>query len=461
MTVSRSRLDKILADINAPILKEDDDLMSLDDTTDGESTSDEFDTSTTDGPQRDDFPIDENEIMEHYEDVQIRAEGLLSSLNLSEDKAKVTEELSNYLCSLSTTRHFGLEDPQAPILLVTGGPGVGKSYVVDAIKQLAKEINAGYIQTTAFTGIAAVNIKGETINTTFNIRVGEGGKKKVSIQNNKETVDELSHTQLQQFKADIDIRNLALLVIDEISTVTPKLLAIINARLQQAKYNEKPFGGVGIMFVGDFMTLPPPKELSLLASAVAMADLDCRHIRRTRFGVNRERYHIEGRKKQSRLWGKLQIGSLVRVGTDLFSKAKHIELMTQNRCANDPIHEAFLRKMGKGGQITMDDLSYYRELTPEDVEEDPEWKFAPILVSTNRERLDFTFAQAQEFAKVHGVPVVRWACHYKNWKGKPRDAERQVQAKEDTCFWQYFVKGADAYLSHSINTKKNLQMELK
>ena len=142
MTVSSSRLEEVIRDVKAQILMDDDDFMSLDDTTDEESSFDGSGSSTSDGSQMDDFSIDDNEIM------------------------------------------------PAPILLVTGGPGVGKRYVADGIKHLAKEINAGYIQTTAFTGIAAVNIKGETINSTFNVRVGEGGKKRIYIQNDKETVDQ-------------------------------------------------------------------------------------------------------------------------------------------------------------------------------------------------------------------------------------------------------------------------------
>jgi hypothetical protein len=43
-----------------------------------------------------------------------------------------------------------------------------------------------------------------------------------------------------------------------------------------------------------------------------------------------------------------------------------------------------------------------------DVVEDPSWRFALIVVTSNQERVAINRVQALRFAKTNGVPVVRW-----------------------------------------------------
>ncbi len=54
-----------------------------------------------------------------------------------------------------------------------------------------------------------------------------------------------------------DLSNAHILIIDEISMVSKQLFAYVNWRLQQIKGNQKPFGGLSILAVGDFFQLPP------------------------------------------------------------------------------------------------------------------------------------------------------------------------------------------------------------
>ena len=338
---------------------------------------------------------------EYYEEKLCLAKEILDSLSLSSDKEKIMNVICNYLCSLSTSKHFKDAAPDAPILLVTGGPGVGKSYVVQAISMISKKIVSGIIQTAAYMGIAAVNIKGSTINSLFRVRFNDTADSGDTDEKHPETVDALDVETLQKFKDEIDIKNIALLVIDEISTVTPNLIAIINARLQQAiesddpseaKRSKEPFGGIGVMFVGDFMQLPPTGGHSLISTAVTMAEKDCKH-ENVRKGLKK---NLITKEKNTALYGKLKIGTALRTGTELFCKAQLFELTTQNRCPNDQQHVDFIEKMRRGESIELSDLQRYKRLTREDMK-NRDWKFAPILVSTNRERLDFTLLQAQEF----------------------------------------------------------------
>eukprot|EP00956_Cyclotella_meneghiniana_P040849 scaffold207207_cov66-Cyclotella_meneghiniana.AAC.1 len=48
----------------------------------------------------------------------------------------------------------------APVLLVTGGPGVGKSFLVDVLDGVSKIMNAGQQLRMALYGVAAINIDG-------------------------------------------------------------------------------------------------------------------------------------------------------------------------------------------------------------------------------------------------------------------------------------------------------------
>ena len=54
------------------------------------------------------------------------------------------------------------------------------------------------------------------------------------------------------------------------------------------------------------------------------------------------------------------------------------------------------------------DMKRCKQLSKEYIERDSEWEFAPVLVSTNREKFDITHFQAKKFAMKQGVPLVRW-----------------------------------------------------
>ena len=81
--------------------------------------------------------------------------------------------MKDYFCSLSSAIKYGLELPDPPLLFVTGGPGVGKSFFIKSVSRLALHLKVGSVATTAFMGIAAVNIEGKTINSLFKIIFGK------------------------------------------------------------------------------------------------------------------------------------------------------------------------------------------------------------------------------------------------------------------------------------------------
>jgi ATP-dependent exoDNAse (exonuclease V) alpha subunit len=123
------------------------------------------------------------------------------------------------------------------VMLCTGKAGTGKSTLIEYLKEKLEKLN--YI-VVAPTGIAALNVDGQTIHSffTFPLKPIEIG----DIKTNKN----------QGIMKKLD-----LLIIDEISMVRADILDGIDWALQKNRGKYIPFGGVKILMVGDFFQLPP------------------------------------------------------------------------------------------------------------------------------------------------------------------------------------------------------------
>lgn len=123
-------------------------------------------------------------------------------------------------------------------LFVTGKAGTGKSTFLSFLRENTKK----EIAVLAPTGVAAVNIKGQTVHSFFNF--------KPDITPHK--VKELKPKNPQLYKK-VDT-----IIIDEISMLRADLLDCIDIflRLHGRKKN-KPFGGIQMLFIGDLYQLPP------------------------------------------------------------------------------------------------------------------------------------------------------------------------------------------------------------
>ena len=91
------------------------------------------------------------------------------------------------------------------------------------------------------TGIAALNIGGTTINSAF--RIGF------------ETIPVITRSKDPRFAKLL--KNLELLIIDEVSMVRAPMLDAISQSLQMYKNSTKPFGGIDVLACGDLFQLPP------------------------------------------------------------------------------------------------------------------------------------------------------------------------------------------------------------
>lgn len=150
-----------------------------------------------------------------------------------------------------------LKSDDHPIIYLTGKAGTGKTTFLRYVRE---NIN-WKMAITAFTGVAAVNAGGVTLNSFFKIppSIYIPGDQRLQ-ESNFENPNGV--TIYNTFKYDNDrinlMKSLELLIIDEVSMVRSDLLDVVD-RLLRVYRNKKglPFGGVKVLLIGDAFQLPP------------------------------------------------------------------------------------------------------------------------------------------------------------------------------------------------------------
>ena len=132
-----------------------------------------------------------------------------------------------------------MEDTDRSIF-ITGRAGTGKSTLLNYFRHVTRK----KVAVLAPTGVAALNVKGQTIHSFFRFKPGitsDQVKKRRSSDSNKSIYHKLDA-----------------IVIDEISMVRADLLDCVDRflRLNGPEAN-KPFGGIQMAFIGDLYQLPP------------------------------------------------------------------------------------------------------------------------------------------------------------------------------------------------------------
>ncbi|MEE9348820.1 MAG: helix-turn-helix domain-containing protein [Flavobacteriaceae bacterium] len=139
-------------------------------------------------------------------------------------------------------------------IFLTGKAGTGKTTFLHKIKTESLK----RLVVVAPTGVAAINAKGQTIHSFFQMAFGP------IVPG---VVPKKSKFKFNKTKIDI-IRSLDLLIIDEISMVRVDLLDGIDQVLRRYKDRTKVFGGVQVLMIGDLQQLAPvikPYEWNLLS----------------------------------------------------------------------------------------------------------------------------------------------------------------------------------------------------
>ncbi len=135
-------------------------------------------------------------------------------------------------------------------LFLTGRAGTGKTTFLERART-DLEAEERKVAVVAFSGMAAVQSRGTTINSFFRIKP----------QAYHPEGPELTHEFDSRFASTPDhrdlLRALDLLFIDEVSMVRADLLDVIDVILRRVRGFDLPFGGVQVCLIGDAFQLPP------------------------------------------------------------------------------------------------------------------------------------------------------------------------------------------------------------
>lgn len=132
-------------------------------------------------------------------------------------------------------------------VFLTGSAGAGKTYVLNQYIKYLKQHGVP-VAITASTGIAATHMNGQTIHSWAGIGIKDyvSDRYLASLRDKKYFRDKMDKVKV--------------LIIDEISMLHRNQLDAVDYVLKFFKQNDEPFGGVQVVFSGDFFQLPPIGE---------------------------------------------------------------------------------------------------------------------------------------------------------------------------------------------------------
>ena len=228
---------------------------------DPEGEQENEDNRLEDFPQQEEFEHLDPEYVEPPVDVfdqafhpiEVRPLDVLRELARKLDfyQRKVLEIGLRHARGLSKARDGRNPMPSSPLVMVDGAAGAGKSCTISILKEMVQLImqkpgdnpECPHILLCAPTGTAAINIKGQTLHSSFGFTFGD---EHYSLS------DKTRDTKRATFK------NLRFLIIDEVSMVKADQLYQLDLRLREVTMQpNKLFGGVALFFFGDIMQLKP------------------------------------------------------------------------------------------------------------------------------------------------------------------------------------------------------------
>lgn len=277
-----------------------------------------------------------------------------------------------------------------------GAGGTGKSRVIHALKDFFE--CAGMtrrFRLAAFTGAAAHNVGGMTLHSALNL--GIVGKKKASMSP-------------QARRSIIEAWNgVDFLFVDEVSLVSCALMAEISRALAIAKENSLPFGGINVIFAGDFCQLKPPGGTALYARRTSKQ---------------------KARETQNNTAQDIAAGRLLWLGFD--TAVILVEQMRQSGAANDRFRE-LLNRLRVGRCTNADFELLNSRIMNTSVVDVRAWKNAPVITTHNAIKDALNDRAARRFAEENNVELKIYTAKDKtSHKLIPAGALRDLILNTDT-----------------------------
>lgn len=148
---------------------------------------------------------------------------------------------------LSPEQNYAFERfKQGKNLFITGPGGTGKTRLIHTLTRHCENIGLAY-QVCALTGCAAILLgtSARTLHSWSGIKLAKGDRAKIIA------------AALKTKKARANWRKTKVLIVDEVSMMSLKIFEIIEEIARTARLSVLPFGGIQVVFTGDFYQLPP------------------------------------------------------------------------------------------------------------------------------------------------------------------------------------------------------------
>jgi len=180
----------------------------------------------------------------------VRIQDLISEYGLNKEQERAFTIVAE---------HSMLQNADPLRMFITGPGGTGKSRVIKALKDwFDRRDQQRRFRLASFTGVAANNIDGMTLHSALSLGQISHLTKSSPLSRTRQTL--VSMWQGVHY-----------LFIDEVSMIGCKMLADISIALEMAKEKTTPFGGINIIFAGDFAQLPPVLQKRLYAPVSTQA----------------------------------------------------------------------------------------------------------------------------------------------------------------------------------------------
>jgi ATP-dependent DNA helicase PIF1 len=126
-------------------------------------------------------------------------------------------------------------------IFLTGAAGTGKSYLTNILPKIFNVIERKHV-ITAMTGVAAVLINGTTFHSWSGFAI---------LKDYEQIINKIESTP----RYKLAWKKIETIVIDEISMMSSEMLDNIDRVAKKIRNNDKPFGGIQMVFIGDLYQL--------------------------------------------------------------------------------------------------------------------------------------------------------------------------------------------------------------
>lgn len=294
----------------------------------------------------------------------VRMPGIRQDINASDPdhQVDVSELIDEFTLNAEQARAFSLvcdhsyqTKPEPLRMLLGGAGGTGKSRVIHALTEFFRRRNQDRrFRLSSYTGVAARNISGMTLHSALNL--DRPGRRSIKAQ----------HDLVAMWEG-VDY-----LFIDEVSMIGCRLIFQISEALVSVKGNTNAFGGMNIIFAGDFAQLPPVGQKKLFSQV----------------DTNRK----ATARGQENLFGKL-----------LWLSVKTVFILTEVMRQTGSRNEQFVNLLSRlrEGKCTRDDFNKLSSRVIANAKpdlSDPAWADAPIIVYDNKVKDALNMKAAEAFA---------------------------------------------------------------